>query len=114
MASNELADVYPEKTCDITRLIRHPKLIEAAKQGRKTQQRRNGIYAYPGENFQLDGIHFKITTLERRSLADMTDSDALAEGYPDLEGYRKIILAMHPAMTWNSDALVWVHCFELV
>ena len=114
MAIDELNDGYPQKTCDISRLIRHPKLIAAAKEGRKTQQRRNGVYAYPGEVFHLDGIQFKMTALQCRNLADMTDSDATAEGYPSLEDYRKMILAMHPGMTWNAEALVWVHCFELV
>ena len=42
---------FPEKTCEIDSLVTHAKLVEAAIAGRKTQQRRNGIYAYPGEAF---------------------------------------------------------------
>lgn len=114
MAMDDLRDRYPEKTCDINRLIRHPKLIAAAKEGRKTQQRRNGVYAYPGETFDLDGIPFKMTELKRRNLAEMTDADAAAEGYSSLDDYRNMIIAMHPGMTWNADAPVWVHCFERV
>jgi hypothetical protein len=37
---------YPAKTCEIDKLIRHPKLIAATLAQKKTQQRRNGIYAY--------------------------------------------------------------------
>ncbi|BBL70308.1 ASCH domain-containing protein [Methylogaea oryzae] len=103
---------YPEKTCDIDRLIRHPKLVEAAIAGRKTQQRRDGVYAYPGETFQLEGVTFTVTALERRSLGDMTDADAQAEGYPSLEAYKDLILKMHAGMEWNDSHQVWVHHFQ--
>ncbi len=62
---------YPEKTCDIDRLVRHPKLVEAALLGKKTQQRRDGVYAYPGERFELEGVGFTVTALERHSLGEM-------------------------------------------
>ncbi len=42
---------YPERTCSIERLVTHPKLVAAAKAGTKTQQRRDGIYGFPGEVF---------------------------------------------------------------
>lgn len=103
---------YPEKTCDIDRLIRHPKLVEAAIAGRKTQQRRDGVYAYPGETFELDGVAFTVTALERRSLGDMTEADAQAEGYPNLDAYKDLILKMHAGMEWNDSHLVWVHHFQ--
>jgi hypothetical protein len=105
-------DAYPEKTCSIARLVTHPKLVAAAKAGIKTQQRRDGVYAWPGETFDLEGITFIVTHLERQRLGDLTDEHAKAEGYPDLESYRDIILRMHPGMTWNPDSLVWVHTFE--
>ncbi|MEQ1635680.1 MAG: ASCH domain-containing protein [Methylococcales bacterium] len=103
---------YPEKTCAIDRLIRHPKLIAAAIAGTKTQQRRDGLYAYPDETFKLDGIPFIITAVEHQRLGDMTDADAQSEGYPSLEMYKQIILQMHANMTWNEDGLVWSHMFK--
>lgn len=103
---------FPEKTCDIDRLIRHPKLVAAAISGQKTQQRRDGVYAYPGETFELEGIPFIVTALERKSLGEMGEEDAQAEGYPDLNAYRELIMKMHPGMAWNNDHLVWVHCFK--
>ncbi|MEY4767717.1 MAG: hypothetical protein RL637_356 [Pseudomonadota bacterium] len=102
---------YPAKTCVIENLIRHPKLIEAALAGRKTQQRRNGIYAYPNEIFELQGISFKITQLIQQRLGDMTEMDAQAEGYPNLAAYQTMILRMHPNMTWNENDYAWVHYF---
>jgi len=103
---------YPEKTCEIDRLVRHPKLVEAALSGNKTQQRRNGVYAYPGETFELEGVGFIVTSLERQKLGDMSDADAKAEGYPSLDMYKGLILKMHAGMTWNNDDLVWVHSFK--
>jgi hypothetical protein len=41
----------------------------------------------------------------------MTDAHAQAEGYPNLEMYKDIILRMHAGMTWEADSLVWVHTF---
>ncbi len=105
---------YPEKTCEIDRLVRHPKLVSAAIAGQKTQQRRDGLYAHPGETFELEGIPFTVTAVERHTLADMSDEDAKAEGYPGLEAYKELILKMHPNMTWNGNDKVWVHYFEKI
>ena len=105
---------YPPKTCDIDRLIRHTKLVDAALAGRKTQQRRNGLYAYPGETFELDGVAFKVTAVDRQRLGDMTDEDAKAEGYPDITSYRDTIVKMHAGMSWNEEHLVWIHHFSRV
>lgn len=103
---------YPPKTCDIARLLTHPKLVAAALAGEKTQQRRDGLYAYPDETFELGGVRFVVTAVERQRLGDMTDADARAEGYTDLETYKQIILRMHANMKWNEDGLVWVHTFK--
>jgi hypothetical protein len=103
---------YPEKTCEISRLVTHPRLVAATVLGAKTQQRRDGLYAYPNEIFELEGIPFVVTSVERQTLGEMTDADAKAEGYPDLESYKQIILQMHKGMTWNESGLVWVHTFK--
>ncbi|MGD0958939.1 MAG: ASCH domain-containing protein [Methylomonas sp.] len=105
-------NLYPEKTCELDRLIRHPKLVEAALEGRKTQQRRNGLYAYPGEVFTLAGVEFEVTGVERNKIGDMTDRDAQAEGFTDLDAYKQMILKMHQTMEWNDAGLVWVHTFK--
>ncbi len=105
---------YPKKTCEIERLVKHPKLVEAALSGKKTQQRRDGVYAYPDETFELEGVPFIVTSLERQKLGEMTDEDANAEGYPSLEMYKGLILKMHAGMTWNTEDKVWVHSFKRV
>lgn len=107
-----MTTTYPEKTCEIDRLIRNPKLVAAALAGAKTQQRRDGLYAYPAETFTLEGVPFIVTAVERHRLGDMTEADAKAEGYPSLEAYKQTILQMHRNMDWNEDGLVWVHYFK--
>ena len=104
---------YPAKTCEIDKLIRHPKLIAATLAQKKTQQRRNGIYAYPGESFELEGTRLIITDLYPQKLGAMTDDEAQAEGYPDLEAYKTLILKMHSGLEWNDNDSVWVHCFAI-
>lgn len=105
---------FPEKTCDISKLITHPKLVAAVLNGAKTQQRRDGVYAHPGDTFKLENVKFVVTDLKRQSLGEMTDADAISEGYPNLATYKNIILNMHKRMTWNNDVQVWVHCFKKV
>ena len=103
---------YPERTCEIDRLVTHPKLVEATLAGNKTQQRRDGVYAFPNEIFELEGISFTVTSLEQKTLGDMTDADAMAEGYPNMEMYKALILRMHEGMKWNENHKVWVHTFQ--
>ena len=103
---------YPAKRCSIERLVSHPKLVEAALSGQKTEQRRDGVYAYPDEEFVLDGVTFIVTALKQQKLGEMTDADAQAEGYPSMDMYKGLILKMHKGMDWDEEALVWVHCFK--
>ena len=103
---------YPEKTCDIDRLVRQPKLVAAVLEGRKSQQRRDGVFGYPGETFELEGVTFKLSALFQQSWGDMSEADAQAEGYPGLKMYQDLILKMHAGMSWDSDHMVWVHQFE--
>ena len=103
---------YPEKTCTLDRLVRRKKLVDATLSGMKTEQRRDGIYGYPGESFELDSRTFEIVTQTHERLGDMTDKHARAEGFPDLEAYRALIIRMHRGMEWDPDHLVWVHRFQ--
>ncbi len=105
---------YPEKTCSIDRLVNHPKLVEAVLAGRKTQQRRNGVYAYPGEEFELGEKKFRVVDLRRESLGDMTDAEARAEGFPDRKSYLDLIQKMHGGRDFDLTGKVWVHEFEAV
>ena len=103
---------YPEKTCSIDRLVRHKRLVEAALEGKKTEQRRDGVYGYPGDTFELEGHPFEIVSLTQDRLGDMSEASAQAEGYATLDDYRDLILRMHKGMTWDEEHRVWVHRFR--
>ncbi len=105
---------YPKKTCEIDRLVTHAKFVELVLAGKKTEQRRNGIYAYPGEEFELEGVTFKVTGLRRERLGELDDQGAQAEGFPDLKTYRHLLDHVHKDSVWNEKRLVWVHEFERV
>ena len=105
---------YPEKTCELSSLVTHRKLVRAVLEDRKTQQRRNGVYGYPGEVFELEGTTFRVTALERQTLGDMTEADAVAEGFPGLDAYKDLIMRMHRGMDWDPAMPVWMHAFERV
>lgn len=105
---------FPERTCSIERLVTHEKLVAATLAGNKTQQRRDGVYGFPGETFALQGVQFQITDLRRQNLGEMTEQDAQSEGYPNLEMYKALILRMHPGMDWDLEHPVWVHEFARV
>lgn len=106
-----MSDSYPEKTCQIDRLVTHEKLVEAALNGSKTQQRRAGVYGYPGETFDLQGTQFEIKGLRTERWGDITEQDAQQEGYPNLAMYQALIERMHQGMEWDQDQPVWVHEF---
>ena len=103
---------YPKKTCSIDRLVTHGRVVKAALAGEKTQQRRAGVYGYPGETFELDGEPFVISELREQTLGTMTEEDAVKEGYETLDAYKDIILRMHSGMNWDGEFKVWVHEFE--
>ena len=105
---------FPNKSCEIDRLVTHEQLVVAALAGKKNQQRRAGVYGYPGEQFVLEWILFEITDLRLESLNRMTDEDAINEGYPNLDFYRELIIKMHPGMEWDDSQEVWVHEFARV
>jgi len=105
---------YPEKTCSIERLVTHEKLVSAALDGSKTQQRRAGVYGYPGEKFTLEGTELEITGLRTERWGDITEEDARREGYPNLAMYQALIERMHQGMEWDQDQPVWVHEFARV
>jgi len=105
---------YPEKTCTLDRLVRQKKLVDATLAGRKTEQRRDGVYGYPGETFTLEDRTFEIVSLTHDRLGDMTTGDAEAEGFSDLESYKALIVRMHRGMEWDPEHRVWVHRYREV
>ncbi len=102
------------KTCTIDRLVTVEEDIKRVLSGEKTATRRNGRYADPGEIMELEGRKFEVHKVYQQTLGELTDQDAQAEGFADLESYKQYILSMHPGMPWLPNMKVWVHEFRPV
>ncbi|SER55170.1 hypothetical protein SAMN04487944_10622 [Gracilibacillus ureilyticus] len=111
MTSGHNNQELPPKTCTIDRLITVPEDIEKVLKGKKSATRRNGRYADVGEIMTLAGRQFKIIKVYHQKLGELTDADAIKEGYENLESYKESILSMHPGMPWVPGMGVWVHEF---
>jgi hypothetical protein len=109
-----MTESLPPKTCTIDRLVTLENEVEKVLAGQKTAVRRNGRYADLDEKTELRGKTLQVTKVYKQSLGELTDSDALAEGYPNVEAYKNSILAIHPGMPWLPHMQVWVHEFQIV
>ncbi|MDR6226726.1 ASCH domain-containing protein [Desmospora profundinema] len=103
---------YPQKTCSIERLITRQEDVQRVLAGKKKAQRRNGLYAYPGEQMILENQPFIITAVYRQTLGAMNDRDAVQEGQIDKKAYMSYLNHIHPGVPWSFDMVMWVHEFE--
>lgn len=97
---------------DAETLLPSPRMRENASSGEITQLHRGQRYAEAGDTFELDGDTFEVVEVTERTLGDMTDEDARAEGARDLEHYREILERAHDNFEWDDDADIYCHRFE--
>jgi N4-acetylcytidine amidohydrolase len=109
-----MSEVLAPKTCSIERLVTVENDVKLVLSGVKQVTRRNGRYADPGEIMELRGQSFEVYKVYQQAIGEMTDADAKAEGYTDIETYKQYILSMHKGMPWIPHAKVWVHEFRPV
>jgi hypothetical protein len=109
-----MTEPLPPKTCTIDRLVTKDAEVEKVLAGTKTAVRRNGRYADLEEQTELRGKTLQVTKVYQQSLGDLTDVDAVMEGYQTVEAYKESILAIHPGMPWLPQMKVWVHEFKIV
>ncbi|WP_055106275.1 ASCH domain-containing protein [Paenibacillus ihumii] len=107
-------EALPPKTCSIERLVTMPADVEKVLAGQKTATRRNGRYADVGEVMTLKGRDFVVERVYSQALGDLTEEQAMQEGYANLEEYKQSILSIHPGMRWVPTMRVWVHEFNPV
>ncbi|NUB90363.1 ASCH domain-containing protein [Haloterrigena sp. SYSU A558-1] len=81
-------------------------------EGEVTQIHRGHRYAEEGDTFAIDDTTFEVTDVTERTLGDLTDEDARAEGMDDLEGYRRLLERAHDDFEWDDDSEVVRHRFE--
>jgi len=100
---------------DAETLLPTDRMVEAALSGDVTQIHRGNQYAEAGDTFEADGVAFEVTSVDRRTLGDLTDEDARAEGAADLDAYRRRLERAHAGgFEWDDEATVVRHRFEHV
>lgn len=106
------SNTLPPKSCTIDRLVTKENDIKKVIAGIKTATRRNRRYADIGEVMTLDGHQFVVNNVYSQSLGEVTEENAVQEGYENLEQYKESILSLHPGMRWVPKMNVWVHEFQ--
>lgn len=101
MARIDAADVLPNE---------HVRSMAA--EGKLTQLHRGHAYAEEGDTFEIDGHTFEVTGVDSRTMGDLTDEDARAEGSEDLDAYRARLERVHDEFEWDDDTEVVRHRFE--
>ncbi|ELZ16380.1 ASCH domain-containing protein [Natrinema thermotolerans] len=97
---------------DPDELLPSERMREQALEGAVTQIHRGQQYADEGDTFVIDDTTFEVTAVRERTLGDLTDEDARAEGMDDLEGYRRMLDHAHENFEWDDDSDVVRHRFE--
>jgi hypothetical protein len=70
-------------------------------------------YADEGDTFEIEGTIFEVTSVEDRTLGDMTDEDARREGSESLEAYKKRMVRVHGGnFEWDDSSEVVRYRFE--
>jgi hypothetical protein len=93
-------------------LLPNDRVAQMALAGDLTQLHRGDRYADEGDTFDVEGTRFVVTAVDERTLGDLTDADARAEGSADLAAYRRRLEAVHDSFEWDDDAPVVRHRFE--
>ncbi|MFC6767526.1 ASCH domain-containing protein [Natrinema soli] len=93
-------------------LLPSDRMQRQALEGEVTQIHRGHRYAEEGDTFTIDGMTFDVTAVRERTLGDLTDEDAQAEGMEDLEGYERLLERAHENFEWDDDSEIVLHRFE--
>ena len=100
---------------DADALLPNDRVKQAVVEGEVTQLSRGGSnhYAEPGDTFELGGTTFEVTSVEERTLGDLTDADARREGSPSLDAYRARMEEVHPGdFEWDETSEIRSYRFE--
>lgn len=101
-----MAEIDPET------LLPSERMMDQAIEGEVTQIHRGQQYADEGDTFSIDGTQFEVVEVSQRTLGDMTDEDARAEGAKDLDHYKQILEMAHDNFEWDDDSDIVMHRFE--
>ncbi len=96
-------------------LLPNDRVKTAVLDGDVTQLSRGAAnrYAESGDTFVLDGTTFTLTSVEKRTLGELTDEDAQREGSQSLEAYKERMHRVHPGdFEWDDTSEIVTYRFE--
>lgn len=96
-------------------LLPNDRVKTAVLNGDVTQLSRGAAnrYAEAGDTFELDGTTFTVTSVEKRTLGELTDEDAQREGSKSLEAYKERMHRVHPGdFEWDDTSEILTYRFE--
>lgn len=99
---------WPEKYA-IEKLVTRQESINQLISKEKISERRNDRYADIGDELILNGRVFIINDVYPQQLKDMTEKNAIEEGYKSLEAYKKALTSIHESVVWDPEKVVWAH-----
>ena len=98
-------------------LLPNDRVKDAVQDGEITQLSRGAAnrYAEAGDTFVLAEDRFEVTSVDERTLGDLTDDDAQREGSSSLSAYKKRMEHVHPGdFEWDDTSPIVTYRFEPV
>ena len=93
-------------------LLPSERMQAQAAAGDISQIHRGHQYAEVGDTFTIEETTFEVIAVTERTLGDLTDEDAQAEGVEDLEAYKRLLEVAHENFEWDDESEVVRHRFE--
>lgn len=96
-------------------LLPNDRVKTAVLNGEITQLSRGASnrYAEEGDTFVLADTRFEVTSVDERTLGELTDADARREGSPSLEAYKARMEKVHPGnFEWDDSSEIRTYRFE--
>ena len=79
---------------------------------KKNATRRYKRYGNVGDSFNIATYAYFLTEVFKQPLSEMTEVDALEEGFENLEQFFKRWRELHPRRKFDLNDAVWVHKWE--
>lgn len=100
---------------DADDLLPNERLKRSVLDGDVTQLTRGASnrHAEEGDTFDIESETFEVTSVDHRTLGDLTDADARREGSESLEAYKRRMKRVHPGeFEWDDSDEVLTYRFE--
>lgn len=89
-----------------------PRWRPAVLAGEKTTTCRTKRHGNAGDEFEVEGVDFRIVTAKQMTLGEACQLNWREEGMASPEEFESTWRANHPTRGWRPEDTVWVHHFE--